>query len=70
MENAISRYNIDRQNSVFIGDRDKDIECGKKSGLKTILVNSKQTNLEELKEKPDFMVDRIQDLLNIIELWN
>ena len=70
VENAISRYNIDRQNSVFIGDRDKDIECGKKSGLKTILVNSKQTNLEELKEKPDFMVDRIQDLLNIIELWN
>ena len=31
--------NIDIKNSFVIGDRDKDIKCGKKVGCKTILDN-------------------------------
>lgn len=38
---AISQYGIDVNNSWLIGDRDKDIECGIKSGLKTIRIRNK-----------------------------
>lgn len=70
VEKAIAKYNIDRVNSVFIGDRDKDIQCGKKSGLKTILINSNQTSLEEHKFIPEIRVDKISELTKIIEKWN
>lgn len=29
------KYEIDRTNSIMIGDKDWDIECGKRAGLKT-----------------------------------
>ena len=34
-------YNIDKNLSWFIGDRDSDIICGKNSGLKTIFINER-----------------------------
>lgn len=42
IEKAISRFNIDHQVSYFIGDRETDMEAGKKSGLKTIKVTANQ----------------------------
>ncbi len=38
IEKAISRFSIDIKNSYFIGDRDTDIEVGKKAGLQTVRV--------------------------------
>ena len=35
---AQKKFNIDIKNSFVIGDRDKDIKCGKKVGCKTILL--------------------------------
>lgn len=35
----IKHYNIDTNQSFFIGDRYRDIEAGARSGLKTILIN-------------------------------
>jgi D-glycero-D-manno-heptose 1,7-bisphosphate phosphatase len=42
LEKAIARFNIDPLHSWFIGDADRDIEAGKKAGVKTlkIAVNS------------------------------
>lgn len=37
---AIAKYDIDKEKSWFVGDRDKDVECGISSGLKTIRIQS------------------------------
>jgi len=38
IEKAIAKFNIDPHTSWLIGDRDRDIECGQKMGLQTILI--------------------------------
>lgn len=40
LEKAIARFKIDKENSYFIGDNERDIEAGKKAGVKTILIPS------------------------------
>lgn len=42
IEKGIARFNIDKEKSYFVGDRDTDIEAGRKAGLKTIKVESNQ----------------------------
>ncbi len=42
IEKAISRFNIDKNASYFIGDRETDMEAGINSGLKTIKVEANQ----------------------------
>ncbi|MDQ3021676.1 MAG: HAD-IIIA family hydrolase [Bacteroidota bacterium] len=61
---AISDYNINKNNSWFIGDRDTDIECGKRSGLKTILVGNKY-DINTKKFEPDFFAS---DLIKTSEI--
>ncbi|MDH5296948.1 MAG: HAD family hydrolase [Nitrospirota bacterium] len=38
IERAIARHHIDPLSSVMIGDRDRDIECAAKAGVKGILI--------------------------------
>ena len=52
IEKAIARFGIDPRISFFIGDRDTDMEAGKKAGLRTIKV---QTN-----QDMSFLIDRIK----------
>ncbi len=50
-------FDIDLKSSFFVGDTMRDIEAGRKSGLKTILVFSgkeKPKNSSSWSEKPDF----------------
>ena len=47
IEKALSRFKINPSLSYFIGDRDTDIEAGKKMGLKTIRVEPNQ-NMAQL----------------------
>jgi len=42
IEKAIARFSIDAKNSFFIGDRDTDVETGKKAGLIPVLVERNQ----------------------------
>lgn len=44
LEKAIAKYNVDCNNSFFIGDSDRDVEAAKKVGVKGIKVN-KNSNL-------------------------
>ncbi|MBM4158360.1 MAG: HAD-IIIA family hydrolase [Ignavibacteria bacterium] len=66
VEKAIKKYDIDRNFSWFIGDRSKDIECGRSSGLKTILFESRQTKKEKMKYKPDYVIKEFDVLFKII----
>jgi D-glycero-D-manno-heptose 1,7-bisphosphate phosphatase len=38
MERALARYEIDRDRSVMIGDRERDVECARKAGVRGIQI--------------------------------
>ena len=42
LEKAIARYDIDREQSYFIGDKQSDIDAGIRAGVKTILIDKNQ----------------------------
>jgi D-glycero-D-manno-heptose 1,7-bisphosphate phosphatase len=46
IEKAMAKYNIDPNLSWMIGDQPRDIEAGKKAGLKTIFVSKTSKNTE------------------------
>jgi D-glycero-D-manno-heptose 1,7-bisphosphate phosphatase len=46
LEKAISRFNLSAPKSFFIGDADRDIEAGKKAGVKTIKIISNSSLLD------------------------
>jgi D-glycero-D-manno-heptose 1,7-bisphosphate phosphatase len=50
VERAIQRFNVDTENSVMIGDRDRDVQCAEGAGIKGIKieVNSDLINAVQL----------------------
>lgn len=42
LEKAIAKLNIDPKQSWFIGDKESDIEAGKRAGVNTILIKKNQ----------------------------
>ena len=58
---------IEKSNIYFIGDEVRDIEAGKKAGVKTIAVSWGYNTSEALrKERPDYLVDSTDELEDII----
>lgn len=53
MERAIARYTIDTTKSVMIGDRDRDIECAAKVGVRGIKVPTNSDLLDFVKTLED-----------------
>lgn len=47
IEKAVARFMIDATNSWFVGDRERDMECGMHTGLKIIKIQS-QTSAETI----------------------
>lgn len=57
----------DLTDTVFVGDSGHDIECGKRAGCKTILVNWTLLDMEELMTlKPDYVAKSPEDLYGYI----
>ncbi|HQY50737.1 MAG TPA: HAD-IIIA family hydrolase [Ignavibacteria bacterium] len=65
VDKAVGNYNIDRNASWFIGDRETDIECGINAGLKTVLIKNKYNNYTDL-PKPDFISVDLKSAVKII----
>jgi D-glycero-D-manno-heptose 1,7-bisphosphate phosphatase len=63
---AIKKFSVDKSSSWFIGDRDSDIECGKKSGLKTILILNKNSVKYQKVSKPDFKALNLKEAAEIV----
>jgi len=61
---AKKKYNIEFNNSYFIGDRWRDIDAGKKTGCKTIFIDRMYN--EKLNFKPDYVVKDMKQILKII----
>ena len=71
----IKEYNINTDDSFFIGDKESDILCGKNSGLLTVLVTgepSKESDKElynkfsGLEGMADYIVSDIEEFANIL----
>ena len=52
---------IDFEKSIMVGDTDTDIEFGKKLGMKTVLIKSR----EYTKNQPDLEIERLDQLVFI-----
>ncbi len=67
LEKAKDKYNLDLKKAWFIGDRDTDIFCGTKAGVRTILVNNPLSKDNRGNSIPDFEVQNIKEAIKIIE---
>lgn len=67
---AMRDHKIDPKESYMVGDRALDIKAGSLAGVKTILIdpeNSEKFYLLEYKAKPDFVIKKLTNVLNIIK---
>jgi len=63
---AAKKYNIDLAQSVMIGDRHTDIQCGQSAGCKTVWIN-RYYPLESTPNPPaDFTVESLTEAVNWI----
>ncbi len=46
LEKAIARYNVDTDNSWFVGDAERDIKAANKAGLQAILIQANSSLLK------------------------
>ena len=63
----VSKYNLDKENTYYIGDRSLDIECGFNANIKTILYKPKSSvTIESGKET--FIVSDLLEIIDVLEL--
>ncbi|HEY1341293.1 MAG TPA: HAD family hydrolase [Bryobacteraceae bacterium] len=61
---AAAEHGVDLARSYFIGDKCSDIECGKRAGMRTILVLTGEGASQQC--NPDFIVAGIADAVHIV----
>ena len=66
LKKAKKKYNINLYNSWMIGDRQTDIECGKRAGTKTIGIINNRYEFNKKKNKPDFIFRSINKIIDVI----
>jgi phosphoglycolate phosphatase/pyrophosphatase PpaX len=60
---------IEESETIMVGDSELDINCGKNAGAFSCAVTYGYRSKELLEiEKPDFIIDKINDLLSILEV--
>ena len=62
IEKAIAKFDIDTSLSWLVGDRCRDIECGKKMGLKTVLISDQKVH----ECTPDFIAKNLSEVIGRI----
>ena len=65
---ALKKYKFKANHSYMIGDKNSDIEFGKKHGLTTFLVKTGEglNTMKNLNVNPDFIVDNILSAANTV----
>lgn len=65
---ALRDLGVDREEAIFVGDTEVDIQTGKNSGVGTIGVSWGFRSKEKLQEEnPDYLIDHVRDLYKILE---
>ena len=69
IEDAIKKYNIDREKSYMIGDKISDIEAGFKSNLKTVLVKTGYglKDMEKIDKNETLICENLKDFSEILK---
>lgn len=49
LERALGRFNIDASKSVMMGDRDRDVQCAQKAGVRGVLIPTNGPLLDYVK---------------------
>jgi len=60
---AILEYDIDPSKSFMVGDKKRDVQCGKDAGCKTIFIDNSKRNCDT---RPDFITDNLDKAADII----
>ncbi len=66
LEEAREEFKIDFSSSWMVGDRNSDIICGKRAGLKTILILESEEKEKFCETPPDFSVSDLSEAVKII----
>ena len=67
LEELMRKHNLKKEETVFIGDSNHEIEAGKKAGIKTIAVTWGFCTEDKLKGlNPDYLVHNIKELEEIL----
>ncbi len=67
LDSAMAKFNADKHKTMIVGDMDIDISAGKRAGIITCGVTYGIGKKEDiLKAQPDFVLDNILELKNII----
>ena len=69
IEDAIKKYNIDREKSYMVGDKISDIEAGFKSNLKTVLVKTGYglKDMEKVDKNETLIYENLKDFSEILK---
>ena len=69
IEDAIKKYNIDREKSYMIGDKTSDIGAGIKSNLKTVLVKTGYglKDMEKINKNETLVCENLKDFSEILK---
>ena len=69
IEDAIKKYNIDREKSYMIGDKISDIGAGLKSNLKTVLVKTGYglKDMEKIDKNDTLICENLKDFSEILK---
>ena len=69
IEDAIKKYNIDREKSYMIGDKTSDIGAGLKSNLKTVLVKTGYglKDMEKIDKNETLICEDLKDFSEILK---
>jgi len=60
--------NLNSSETIMIGDTELDIQCGKNAGSKTCgVIYGYRTQNQLEKEKPDFLISGLNELVNVLE---
>ena len=63
---AAKTYDIDRSQSWFAGDVDTDIECGRRAGMRTALIEYEHSNDKRGNQHPDLVCRDLAHLVRIL----
>ena len=68
LEKAVKKYNLNKENVIYIGDEIRDINAAKESGVKVASVTWGY-NFESIlaEHKPDYIINQPKDLLNLVK---